>query len=93
MSAGNVRLEVVPLIAPMGTVRAGIGFLSSVSPLVSLQFVPRLKRLTADETGVVAAAPRGGRGGSGATTATPRLNQLWADIAGVSFGFTTSNSG
>lgn len=78
VSAGNVSLEVVPLVAPMGTVGAGVGLLPGVSPLVPLQLVPGLERLAADEAGVVAAAPGRGRGGSGAAAAAaPRLNQLW----------------
>lgn len=52
--------EIVPLITSVGTVGTSIGFLSSVSPLVALQLVPRLEGFVADGAHM-AAMPHGCR--------------------------------
>lgn len=60
MSAADVGLEVVALVAAVGAVGAGVGLLPCVGALVPFQLVSRLKGLGAHGAGVVAATGAGG---------------------------------
>lgn len=56
VSAANVSLEVVTLIASVGAVGASIGLLPCVGSLVPFQFVSRLKGFGTYGAGVAPAA-------------------------------------